>query len=361
MATPAVVSAAARVSQPWSAGGRGLLDADDSAGSYGSPDAGPLYNFDGFELEPVLPLPEETLAQAIPVDFSVGFATGKINPDRPGSVAYYLTNGVYFALALVTEEGVVLVDAPQPMAATLVPAVKQVAGEDAQVTHMVYSHAHQDHISGASAVVEAFPDVEIIADEEALEVLTEKADPARPLPTTTFRGNYTLTVGGVAIELSEAPAAHTTADLFVFVPSERLAMIVDVVFPGWTPFRSVAIAGNPGKLVAVHDAFLAFDADTFLCGHLTRLGSRADVELSREFHVELFEAAAESLAAVDAAAIAPEALAAGHLWLYTSQLGRTHADTCYQLLKPKWTELVAGFDVYGRSHCLTATDFLRID
>lgn len=130
------------------------------AGAYGAPEP-ILYNFDGFELEPVLPLPVETLLQAIPVDPAVGFATGKINPEQPDSVAYYVSNGVYLALLLVTEEGVVLVDAPQSMAPTLVPAVKQVAGEDGVVTHMIYSHAHQDHISGAIAVVEAFPDVEV--------------------------------------------------------------------------------------------------------------------------------------------------------------------------------------------------------
>lgn len=120
-----------------------------------------LYNLDGFELEPVLPIPAETLAEAVPVDFSVGFATGKINPGNPASVAYYLTDGVYFALALVTEAGVVLVDAPQPMAATLVAAVKEVGGAGARVTHLVYSHAHQDHISGARAVIDAFPDAEV--------------------------------------------------------------------------------------------------------------------------------------------------------------------------------------------------------
>lgn len=192
-------------------------------------------------------------------------------------------------------------------------------------------------------------------------VLAEKADPARPVPTFTFTGNYTLTVSGVSIELVTAPSAHTPGDLFIYVPSERVAMIVDVVFPGWTPFRSVAIGENPSKLIDVHDELLRFDADTFVCGHLTRLGSRADVEISKEFYVDLFAAAGDALATVDAAAIAPEALAAGHLWLYTSQLGRTWADTCYQSLKPKWTELVAGFDVYGRSHCLVIADYLRID
>ena len=203
--------------------------------------------------------------------------------------------------------------------------------------------------------------MQIISNEFVAKALVKKADPARPPPTFSFTGNYTFTVGGVIIELSDAPPAHTDGDILVFVPSERVAMSVDVIFPGWTPFRSLALNGRPDEIIPLHDAVLEFDADTFVCGHLTRLGDRSDVETSKEFHEDLFEAAAAALGAVDPSAIAPEALAVGNLWLYTSELNRAFADTCFQSLKPKWTELVSGFDVYGRSHCLVITDFLRID
>ena len=130
------------------------------AGTYGG--AEPiLYNLDGFEPEPALPVLAETQMTRIPVDPSVGFATGRINPDMDGSVAYFITEGIYFVLVLSTDEGVVLVDAPPSMAATLVAGVKAIAGDDAVVTHLVYSHAHQDHISGAAAVLDAYPDAEV--------------------------------------------------------------------------------------------------------------------------------------------------------------------------------------------------------
>ena len=203
--------------------------------------------------------------------------------------------------------------------------------------------------------------MQIISSEAVAKALTKRADPARPLPTVTFTGNYTFTVGGVVIELSDAPPAHSDGDIFVFVPSERTALVVDVVVPGWAPFRSLAIARNPDEIIPLHDELLDFDADTFVCGHLTRLGDRSDVELSKEFHEDLFTAAGAALTTVDPAAIAPEALADGNLWLYTSELNRAFADACYQALKPKWTLRFAGFDIYGRSHCLLITDFLRVD
>ena len=129
-------------------------------GTYGSP--GPrLYNLDGFEPEPALPVLAETQMARIPVDPSVGFATGRVNPDMDGSVAYFITDGVYFVLVLSTDEGVVLVDAPQSMAATLVPGVKAIAGDDAVVSHLVYSHSHQDHISGTAAVLDAHPGAQV--------------------------------------------------------------------------------------------------------------------------------------------------------------------------------------------------------
>ena len=72
--------------------------------------------------------------------------------------------GVAVAIVLPTKyqsDALLLVDAPQPMAAVLEAAVKEVAGPEGRVTHLVYSHAHQDHISGAAAVLDAFPDAEV--------------------------------------------------------------------------------------------------------------------------------------------------------------------------------------------------------
>ena len=69
-------------------------------------------------------------------------------------------------------------------------------------------------------------------------------DPARPLPTVTFDTNYTMTVGGLDIELSWIPGGHTKGDIFCFIPDARVVMFVDNIQAGWTMFRYV-LFGDP--------------------------------------------------------------------------------------------------------------------
>jgi glyoxylase-like metal-dependent hydrolase (beta-lactamase superfamily II) len=55
------------------------------------------------------------------------------------------------------------------------------------------------------------------------------------LPTLTFQGRHTLSVGGREVELIEVGPAHTPGDLIVHVPDERVVFSGDIVFIGVTP------------------------------------------------------------------------------------------------------------------------------
>ena len=64
-------------------------------------------------------------------------------------------------------------------------------------------------------------------------------------------------------------------------------MLVDVIFPGWVPFAYLAVSANvPGWLTA-HDKALAYPFETLVGGHLTRLGTRADVAVQQEYLEDL--------------------------------------------------------------------------
>jgi glyoxylase-like metal-dependent hydrolase (beta-lactamase superfamily II) len=58
-----------------------------------------------------------------------------------------VTDGSYNTIFLVTDEGVVAVDAPPSIGQNYLKAISEVT--DKPITHVIYSHAHLDHIGAA--------------------------------------------------------------------------------------------------------------------------------------------------------------------------------------------------------------------
>ena len=109
---------------------------------------------------------------------------------------------------LVGDNGVILVDAPRTLVATgLVEGIKNTT--DKPVTHFVYSHTHKDHIGGANAIMDVWPEAVIISQEDTKEELEsamedDPEDP-RPLPMVTFKTAASISPAGMIL-LDEAAA-----------------------------------------------------------------------------------------------------------------------------------------------------------
>ena len=98
---------------------------------------------------------------------------------------YWVTDGVYQSAFLTTDDGVVLFDAPPSIGGNLRRAVDEIAaanGVTNRVTHLVYSHHHDDHTGAASLFSD---DVVRIGHEETRRLLQRDDNPARPLPEVT--------------------------------------------------------------------------------------------------------------------------------------------------------------------------------
>ena len=174
---------------------------------------------------------------------------------------------------LVYDRGVVVVDAPPDYAAHIPQAIAEVS--DKPITHIIYSHSHIDHIAGARGLG-GHP--VIIAHEETQRLLKRASDPNRPLPTVTFSDRYTLHVGNQVLELSYHGNGHEPGNIFIHAPAQRVMMVVDVVFPGWMPWRRFAVAQDiPGSIAQVEE-LRKMDWDTLVGGHVARTGTHADVE-----------------------------------------------------------------------------------
>jgi len=273
-----------------------------------------------------MPVPKQATPQDMPKE---GYILQRI-----GKSGYVVIAGFVQACFVVTESGVVLIDAPPALADILPVAIKSVS--DKPVTHIIETHDHFDHIGA----VTRFSGAKLIAHSETAEQLRLFPDPRRPVPSITFKGDsYTLKVGGVEFRLIYPGPNHEIGNIIVYIPEDRLAILTDVIMPGWAPFRGWGNADHiPGVSKAL-DAVLKLDFDTFVGGHHYRTGSRADVGDSREFIADLWR---ETKAAMAANPFKP----AENIWAAQEIWFDQVADQVSAKLIEKWKGRLAGVDVF---------------
>lgn len=285
-----------------------------------------------------------------PIDPRKGYRTEQL-----GGGLYLVADGAYQSMFLVYEAGVVAVDAPPTHAAHIRHAIEAVTPQP--ITHLVYSHAHTDHIGGARELG-AVPIV--IAHEETKKLLARANDPARPLPTVTFSDRYTLRVGSQVLELSYHGNGHEPGNIFIHAPAQRTLMVVDVVFPGWMPWRRFAVAHDVGGVFAQVEELRTFDFDKLVSGHVSRIGTKADVELQWEFMSDLKATVSAALKSTQLGEeLDPSDL--GNPWaVYDNYIDRVVIQAVNELT-PRWSKRLAGFDVYIWDQCYSMEQSLRID
>jgi glyoxylase-like metal-dependent hydrolase (beta-lactamase superfamily II) len=194
---------------------------------------------------------------------------------------------------------VVLVDAPPTIGHNLLRAINEVTqanGRPSKVTHFVYSHSHADHNGAASLFG---PDVVRIGHEQCRELLERDKDPHRPAPTVTFKRRYTLTVGGERLELTYHGPNHSPDNVFIYAPTYRTLMLVDVLFPGWVPFKDLAVSQAIPDWIKAQEIAMRYPWTTLVAGHNGRLGTRQDVDMQIAYVNDLLAAARATMASLD--------------------------------------------------------------
>ncbi|MFE7439787.1 MBL fold metallo-hydrolase [Streptomyces chartreusis] len=266
--------------------------------------------------------------------------------DRIGDAFYAVTAGGTQAAFLVTGAGVVVIDAPPSLAEALPAAIRRVTGR--KVTHLVYSHDHADHTAGASA----FGDVVRIAHTATAERIRTAQDPGRPMPTVTFDDRYRLDLGGQRLLLSYPGANHEAGNILIHAPRQRAAMMVDLVMPGWAPFRAWGTADSVPGVLRAHDQLARMDLDTYIGGHVHRLGTKEDIEVSREFARDLWSATGKAVAATDMAPYFGK-VEPGNNWAGFDLYLQAVADKVEPVMYRKWLGRLGAVDVFTRENALT--------
>jgi len=293
-------------------------------------------------------LPET--AKGPQIDFSKGYLVEEIKDGL-----YWVTDGAYNTIFLTTGEGVIVVDAPPSIGENYLNAIAEVTEEP--ITHVIYSHTHIDHIGAASI----FPDDAIIISHKdvALE-LEQRNDSNRPIPEVTFEDEYLLEVGNQSLELKYDGPMHVPGNIFIYAPEQKVLMVVDVIFPGWTPFKDLAMAQDVPAFLAAHDKILEYDFDTYVGGHLTRLGTTEDVKIQQEYFQDIEENAAIANQQVSFMEIGQE-VGFENPWLVFQIYADTITQQCTDATVPDWIDRLGGVDLFTYDHCWKISESQRID
>ena len=276
---------------------------------------------------------------------------------------YWVTDGSYNTMFLVTDKGVVAVDAPPSIGKNYLKAIAEVTNKP--VTYVIYSHAHLDHI-GAAGI---FPkNATFIAQQETAAELQRAKSVANnlsmvpPIPTVTFTKNYTLQIGNQTLKLDYYGVNHLPGNIFIYAPKQKVLMLVDIIFPGWVPFPYLAIAKDVAGFIKAHEIALNnYDFDTIVAGHLTRLGTRNDVIVQKEFVSDLEKAAGKANQEVLFSKIASQVGRFDNPWLIFSKYIDAVNEDCVNNMLPKWENRLGGAQQFMSTHCFTMAESGRVD
>ncbi|WP_430905855.1 MBL fold metallo-hydrolase [Maribacter sp. 2-571] len=293
-------------------------------------------------------LPETSYGPAI--DPAKGYLVAEIDERL-----YWVTDGLYNAMFLVYDEGVIAVDAPPTIGQNYLKAIAEVT--EKPVTHLVYSHSHTDHIGAAGL----FPKgIEIVAHEDTKAILERRKDPRRPIPTKVFEKNHEIVLGDQLLRLTYHGKNHIEGNIFIHAPKQKVLMLVDVIFPGWVPFKNLGIAEDVPGYMEAHDIALDYDFETFIAGHVTRLGNRADVEVSKAFVTDLKETAQQAFGKVDFMKSAQETGFEDKWKMYNTYFEKV-VDVATAEMKKKWDGKLGGIDTYLRDDVWAMCESLSVD
>jgi glyoxylase-like metal-dependent hydrolase (beta-lactamase superfamily II) len=260
---------------------------------------------------------------------------------------YWVGDGAYNTMFLDTPEGVIAIDAPPTLGANYLKAIAEATSRP--VTYLVYSHEHTDHIGAAYL----FPkNVKIVAQKETAEILAQRKDPRRPLPTITFTDTYRLKLGGQTLLLEYPGINHERGNIFIYAPKQKTLMLVDVVYPGYMAYKNLGIAEDIPAYMEIHKRALTYDFVTFVGGHVTRPGDRSDVQVSLEFTADLYKTAASALSSLGLADFAKtNGAKAKDKWDLHNEYEKAIVDRCFNELLPRWQDRLADSPTYLRDNC----------
>jgi cyclase len=187
----------------------------------------------------------------------------------------------------VGDREVLLVDAKMTA-----DAMKQVVEEVKKVTalpiaRLVLTHSDGDHVNGLNGLPKGLKiyghpqtkkDLEAAAQAANTQYLADYLPTETCSPCTASRESaQTFAMGSAQVQLYYFGPAHTSGDLVVWFPAERVAFAGDLAFVGRDPLIHRQKGGSSQGLAETLQDLIALNAEAYLTGHSDPL-TRQDIE-----------------------------------------------------------------------------------
>lgn len=230
------------------------------------------------------------------------FATPRLKEIASGVFAMITPEGGANAGFIVGGDQVLVVDTRMTPSLTreLLVAVRGITTAD--IRYLVNTHYHGDHVFGNQFFP---PPTAIVSHTTVRDHLARLGDAypqdfarRRPeftdefrqvrltLPFITFTDRLTIYLGDRAVELVHLGWGHTDGDCVVYLPTERVAFVGDLLFHRVVP--ALMDARSRGWIEAL-DRLAEWDIATVVPGH-GLLATKAELAEQREFLVDLWQA-----------------------------------------------------------------------
>ncbi|MEE9215204.1 MAG: MBL fold metallo-hydrolase [Thermodesulfobacteriota bacterium] len=310
------------------------------------------------QLKEFVPVLKNVLDASFKIDQSKGYLIQEVKKD-----VFVLTDGIYQSAVITSGKEAIVIDAPQSLGAHIKKAVAEIT--EKRIGTLIYTHMHKDHIGGSKFLAD-IKGLKVIADKHTTEYLREIKDPDRLIPTQVIK-NHSLTIkaGDLSIQLNGKNTFHASeGDLFVYIPERKFLMVIDVLAPGYVPFKGLDLTTNVHGYRKIFDIILSYDFDILVTGHLSKLGTRTDVELTKAYVEDLYQTVNRIHTTTDIVqsmgATAQEIGWNSKYLLFKVFLDEVTRNATKEI-EERWITKLAGVDVWAKSHVETMLVYVRWD
>ena len=221
---------------------------------------------------------------------------GSAQQTRPDDEITKLADDVYLfrhkfhqSIFITTPKGVIVTDPISYDAATwLKTKIKTLT--DQPVRYVIYSHHHNDHITGGSV----FADTALFVSQAgAKPKILQAGDPETPVPDVTFTDRMSIDLAGKPVELIYTGRNHSDNSLVVLLPQDRLLFAVDFIPVETVAYRALP-DGYPDEWIDSLRQVERLEFDTLVPGH-GKIGTREHVRMFRGYLQDLRAAVQEQI------------------------------------------------------------------